>query len=278
MEKIFFLTIIISGFFSCSDDFKPRSYLERLEILSLKQEGPLYLNESSLLKITPLVFTKEGDSLKESQWTFCLAQTDSRSEYACPVASCELEITGAQINLVLEDNIIPSCLTSLKARGLTQTPLTILYTAKSTQGEERKSLLELPLHLDKSTTFPLTAPSITEVKIKDQIITEDSSSTVTPLSLKEKVSITVKLTRGKGFSEDGKNLEEKEPLLYFYSTVGKFKAATLVPKKGSDTVEAEWILEDYGLTKKEAELYIVIRDESGGQASWVKKKIALKAS
>ena len=88
--KFFFL--ILSFFSSCSDDFEPRSYLARLEVLALKQNGPLLLTENSDLNITPVVFETEQNSIEDHTWTLCPFSKGSRSNYECAIPSCEKKI------------------------------------------------------------------------------------------------------------------------------------------------------------------------------------------
>lgn len=269
--KFFFL--ILSFFSSCSDDFEPRSYLARLEVLALKQNGPLLLKEDSNLNITPVVFETEENSIKNNTWTLCPVSKGSRSNYECAIPVCQKEITADKLNGKINTLLEPACLGILKAKNPKMFSLTILYTVKSKQGEERKSLLELPLSLDSNPLPTVTAPTISEVKINNEIATDDKA--ISPLTLKTKIPIIVTVTKGKGLSKEN-TLEDKDPLVYFYSTVGKFKASTLVPKSGETTVEAEWSLTDYGITKDKADLYIIVRDETGGQTEWIKKEIPLQ--
>lgn len=269
--KFFFL--ILSFFSSCSDDFEPRSYLARLEVLALKQNGPLLLTEDSDLDITPVVFETEKNSIKNKTWTLCPVSKGSRSNYECAIPVCQEEITADKLNGKINTLLKPACLGILKAKNPKMFSLTILYTVKSKQGEERKSLLELPLSLDSTPLPTVTAPAIFEVKINNEIATDDKA--ISPLTLKTKIPIIVTVTKGKGLSKEN-TLEDKDPLVYFYSTVGKFKASTLVPKSGETTVETEWSLTDYGITKDKADLYIIVRDETGGQTDWIKKEIPLQ--
>jgi hypothetical protein len=271
--KFFFL--ILSFFSSCSDDFEPKSYLARLEVLALKQDGPLLLTEDSDLNITPVVFETEKNSIEDHTWTICPVSKGSRSNYECAIPSCENKITGDTLTGKIDVLLGTACLSILKAKNPKMFSLTILYTVKSKQGEERKSLLELPLSLDGNPPPPLTvtAPAISEVKINNNTVNQ--TGTIEKLPLKTKIPIIVTVTKGKGLSKE-KIPEDKDPLVYFYSTVGKFKASTLVPKSGETTVEAEWFLTDYGITKDKADLYIIVRDETGGQTDWIKKDIPLQ--
>ena len=173
--KFFFL--ILSFFSSCSDEFEPRSYLTRLEVLALKQDGPLLLTEESELNITSVTFETTEDTIKKHTWTLCPVSKGSRSNYECAIPICKKEIPGNSDKLSdkIKDLLGTPCLAILKEKDPKQALLTILYTVESKQGEKRVSLLELPLSLDGSALPLATAPAISEVKINNEIITNKFS-------------------------------------------------------------------------------------------------------
>ena len=281
MKKKLILLALTLFFASCSDDFDPRSYLNRFEVLALKQTADvIYLGQNSTLSVTPITYVPEKNKITEQSWSICPFSKGSRSDYDCAIKACETKETPKQDGLLtknLATLFSPDCFKEIAERTKNistenssdsskkfQPKLALIYQAKTDGREERRAVLELPIDFPSFAppfTAPkrkIVAPQIKDVKLKGSSVFSKNN----PKTLEKEKEFTLEVNVISG--TDSLEKENPDTLVYFYSTMGKFEEGILVGTK----VKTTWTLDTYGLTNDKAHLYIVVRDKNGGQDTW----------
>lgn len=266
----------------CSSDFEPRTYLKQLEILALKQTpSEIYLSQSSSLEVTPLSYVPEGKVITEQSWSICPFSKGSRSDYDCALKSCETKETPDEEGVLkrpLATLFSSDCFTEISERTKNlssnietdasslkfQPRLALVYEAKTDGGEERRAVLELPIDFASfaAPTIPVTrkieAPKIKNIKLNGVSVFSEKNPSA--LQKEKEFELEIEVIPG----TDSEEQTKPDVLVHFYATMGKFKEGIQAGKK----VNNIWTLETYGLSQKEAELYVVVRDRNGGQDWW----------
>lgn len=263
------LALTLAG---CGDDFLPPSVLADLRVLAVAAT-PLEAGPGEQVALRPFVHVPRGERLVESRWSFCPLHLGSSAGFRCISSACESPLALEADGSASADpmTLALACVTQLgqatgapvPAPGTLGTTVEGLFRGayRSSSGVTRDAVLRFTLWPGGAPAARNRPPRISAVSLGGQAL--EAGGRAREVRPDEALALRVEVdpsSLDRFVDEAGRDRTE-EPLLSFYATAGRFEADRLA---GAST-ENEWRAEELEAGATESWIYVVARDQRGGQ-------------
>ncbi len=259
---------------ACGEDLDPVTFLQEPRVLAILAD-PIEAGPGEEVTLEPVLYVPDGAKVASTKWRFCPMTFGPMAAYACLVpsppclvdlpAKADGSVKANPSTLALGCLAHASSLTGLEVGAPESVPdeveTVFFLTVELDDGRVRESVMRVPLH-----TAPIEGPRNRHPEVSlliegrapapgdsFHVFAEgddlELKVVVDPDSLDSYVDII------------GRDRVE-EPIVSFFADAGFFD------KERDDGTEVEntWRFSDFGTDRSEANIYVVVRDERGGQA------------
>ena len=286
MGRILVGFLLLTGLWSCGEEFEPASLLTNTRILAVVADPPeVGLGESVSLRA--YTYVPPDLTIVSEKWSFCPIHLSSYSNpaFSCfsDLPECNPELEANEDGVVVANplTLALACFEALGAEGLEpgtepgdpkteeeeeeEKPETIevlfRYQIEDSSGFTRDAVMRVEQHFEPEITNPNGNPVIMDVRVDGTSVSE--GDVLELLAEKETVAIEVDLDEeSRDFYVTASGEEYKEDFdLSWFSTAGRFDEDKAVGVEATVTFRAAPL----ELDDTEALIWVVARDGQGGQ-------------
>ncbi len=269
------LALLALSLSACGEDFQLPSELVDLRVLMLRAE-PIEVSLDGSFRVERVVHVPEGQAIASEQWSFCPFTAGAFASFAC--VACEGPLTpepetGEVVVAPLAFALQCPELAGLFAGGPGEAPpegvelpafveTLVRHIVTTDAGEERESILRVPVWLASEPDFANRHPVIAEVTLDDETPDAEGAFPAAAREEKRTLRVTVDPDSLDPYQDSAGGEREESPIVSFYATTGELQYA----RRSGTEAEVRWTAPDEEEEATQALLYVVARDLRGGQA------------
>jgi hypothetical protein len=259
---------------ACGEELDPVTFLQDPRVLAIVAE-PIEAGPGEEVTLRPVLYVPEGAAVSSTTWRFCPMTFGPMAAYACllPTPPCLVDLEAEADGSVKANPSTLALACLAHARTLADLDVgvpgevpdkveTVFFlTVELDDGRRRESVMRVPLH-----TAPVEAPRNRHPTLSVLVEGLELGPGVSIHPVAEgdelKLSVSVDPSSLDPYVDHIGRDRVEEPIVSFFADAGEFE------RERDDGVEVEntWAFREHGTDRSEAHLYVVVRDERGGQA------------